>query len=177
MSESVPATWREEILGLLKGAGVRQVAWVPDAGHAHVISRLLADPDMRGIALTTEEVGVALACGAYLGGNRAVLLMQSSGVGNCVSMLALVASCRFPFVSLVTMRGEGEELNGWQVPMGRATPEVLSAMGITVRRVDEPERVGETVSAALEAAFGGGESVAVLLSQRLVGPKDWGERR
>lgn len=177
MSSSVPATWQEEIFGLLKGAGARQVAWVPDAGHAHVISRVLADPEMRGIALTTEEEGVALACGAWLGGDRAVLLMQSSGVGNCVNMLSLVSAGRFPFLALVTMRGEWEELNEWQVPMGRATPAVLETMGVRVLRVDEPASAGETVRAALEAAFGRGEAVAVLLGQRLIGRKEWGVPR
>mgnify|MGYP001139051508 FL=1 len=111
-----------------------------------------------------------------LGGERAVLLMQSSGVGNCVNMLSLVAACRFPFVALVTMRGEWEEFNGWQEPMGKATPAVLEAMGVSVRRVDEPGRVGETVGAALDAAFGAGEAVVVLLSQRLIGRKEWGGR-
>lgn len=176
MNETATPAWQEEIFGLLKGSGVRQVAWVPDAGHAHVISRVLGDPQMRGVALTTEEEGVALACGAWLGGERAVVLMQSSGVGNCVNMLSLVAAGRFPFVALVTMRGEWEEFNGWQVPMGRATAEVLEAMGVVVRRVGEPEKVGETVRAALDAAFGAGEAVAVLLSQSLIGRKDWGSR-
>ncbi len=176
MNDMARSAWQEEIFGLLKGSGVRQVAWVPDAGHAHVISRVLGDPQMSGIVLTTEEEGVALACGAWLGGERAVLLMQSSGVGNCVNMLSLVAACRFPFVALVTMRGEWEEFNGWQEPMGRATPKVLEAMGVAVRRVDEPEMVGETVRAALDAAFEAGEAVAVLLSQSLIGRKDWGGR-
>jgi sulfopyruvate decarboxylase alpha subunit len=174
MSAAAPKAWQEEIYALLKRSAVRQVAWVPDAGHAHVISRVLANPQMRGVPLTTEEEGVALACGAWLGGDRAVLLMQSSGVGNCVNMLSLVGSCRFPFLALVTMRGEWEEFNGWQVPMGQATQTVLEAMGVSVLRVDEPERVGETVGAALDAAFLGGGAVAVLLGQRLVGRKEWG---
>ncbi len=176
MNGSVSTSWQEEIYGLLRRSGVRQVAWVPDAGHAHVISRVLADPGMRGIVLTTEEEGVALACGAWLGGERTVLLMQSSGVGNCVNMLSLVRACRFPLVALVTMRGEREELNERQVPMGGATPTVLEAMGVTVRRADVPERVGEIVRVTLDAAFGAGESVAVLLSQRLIGRKEWGAR-
>ena len=101
-----PAAWQEEIFSILKEGGVRQVAYVPDAGHSHVIRRVHADPDMRGVVLTTEEEGVALVSGAWLGGQRAVLLMQSSGVGNCINMLSLMQNCRFPFLSLVTMRGE-----------------------------------------------------------------------
>ena len=177
MSTPEHAAWQEEIYSLLKEAGVRQVAWVPDAGHARVISRVLADPGMVGIPLTTEEEGVALACGAWLGGDRAVLLVQSSGVGNCVNMLSLVESCRFPFLALVTMRGEWEEFNGWQVPMGRATPRVLEEMGVKVVRVDEPGQVGPAVREALAAAYGEDGAVAVLLGQRLTGRKDWGGGR
>ncbi|HPA51466.1 MAG TPA: thiamine pyrophosphate-binding protein [Thermoanaerobaculia bacterium] len=175
VSDPVPAPWQEEVFSALKGAGVRQVAWVPDAGHAHVIDRVLADPGLLGIPLTTEEEGVALACGAALGGDRAVLLMQSSGVGNCVNMLSVVSTCRFPFLALVTMRGEWEERNEWQEPMGRATRTVLEAMGVTVLRAEEPGAVAGVVREALVAAFEREEAVAVLLAQRLVGRKDWGD--
>ena len=177
MNETSRLPWQEAIFWLLKEAGVRQVAWVPDAGHSHVIERVLADPGIRGIPLTTEEEGVALACGAWLGGDRAVLLMQSSGVGNCVNMLSLVSAGRFPFLALVTMRGEREERNEWQVPMGRAAGTVLEAMGVRVVRAEEPGQVGPVVRAALESAFGREEAVAVLLAQSLVGPKDWGDGR
>ncbi len=168
-----PAAWQEDIYTILKEGKVRQVAYVPDAGHAHLIRRVDADPDMRGIVLTTEEEGIAVACGAWLGGERAVLLMQSSGVGNCINMLSLVENCRFPFLCLVTMRGEWGEFNPWQVPMSRATETCLQAMGVRVMRADTPDDVGETVRAGFDAVFNAGESVAVLLSQRLIGRKQW----
>ena len=79
---------------------------MPDAGHKVLIDRSLADNDVHSIPLTTEEEGVALAAGADLGGQRAVLLMQSSGVGNCVNLLSLIAGCRFPLLTLVSMRGD-----------------------------------------------------------------------
>ena len=103
--------------------------------------------------LTTEEEGVGLVSGAWLGGQRAVLLMQSSGVGNCVNMFSLLETCRFPFLTLVTMRGEYAEFNPWQGPMGPATQQALELMGITVLRVDDPDQVGEIVSAGFDPAF------------------------
>jgi sulfopyruvate decarboxylase alpha subunit len=170
---AAPPTWQEEIFSILKEGGVRQVAYVPDAGHSHVIRSVDADPDMRGVVLTTEEEGVATVCGAWLGGERSVLLMQSSGVGNCINMLSLVQNCRFPFFTLVTMRGEWAEFNPWQGPMGKATQGVLELMGVTVLRVNKPEEVAETVRAGFDAAFGAGEPVAILLSQSLIGRKKW----
>ena len=168
-----PPIWQDDIFSILKEGGVRQVAYVPDAGHAHVIRRVHADPEMRGVVLTTEEEGVATVCGAWLGGQRSALLMQSSGVGNCINMLSLIQNCRFPFFSLVTMRGEWAEFNPWQAPMGKATQGVLELMGVTVLRVSRPEEVAETVRAGFDAAFEGGEPVAVLLSQSLIGRKKW----
>jgi len=174
MSEEQPhSPWQEDIFNVLKQGNIRQVAYVPDAGHAHVIRRVHAEPSMRGIVLTTEEEGVAVAAGAWLGGERAALLMQSSGVGNCIFMRSLLQSCRFPFLSLVTMRGEYAEFNPWQVPMSKATQGSMELMGITVLRAERADEVEDIVSAALDAAFEGGEQVAVLLSQSLIGRKKW----
>ena len=88
--------WPDAIHAALAGLAVRQVAFVPDAGHSRLIELCQADPAMRAVVLTTEEEGVALLAGAWLGGERGVLLMQSSGVGNCVNMLALNQVCRLP---------------------------------------------------------------------------------
>lgn len=172
-STSAALPWQEQIFTLLKEAGIRQVAYVPDAGHAHVIRRVQGDPIMRDVVLTTEEEGVALVSGAWLGGQRAVLLMQSSGVGNCVNMFSLLESCRFPFLTIVTMRGEYAEFNPWQGPMGRATQSAMELMGITVLRANQADEVAELVSAGIDAAFEAGERVAVILSQRLIGRKKW----
>ena len=84
---------------------------MPDAGHSYLIRRAMANPQIQDIVCTTEEEGVAIVRGAWLGGQRAVLLMQSSGVGNCVNMLSLLRSCDLPFLTLVTMRGEDAEFN------------------------------------------------------------------
>lgn len=172
-STAATADWQEAIFKTLKHGGVRQIAYVPDAGHAHVIRRAGADPDIEDIVLTTEEEGVALCAGAWLGGQRAVLLMQSSGVGNCVNMFSLLAAADFPFLALVTMRGEYAEFNRWQAPMGQATQAALELMGIHVMRASRPDEVEPIVGAALDAAFEGGDRVAVLLSQSLIGRKQW----
>lgn len=165
--------WQEAVFKVLKNGGIDQIAYVPDAGHSHVIRSAIADPDIHDVVLTTEEEGVALCCGAWLGGQRAVLLMQSSGVGNCVNMFSLLQAGDFPFLTLVTMRGEYAEFNPWQGPMGKNTQAALELMGIHVLRVSSPEDVEEIVGAGLDAAFEAGEKVAVLLGQNLIGRKKW----
>ena len=174
MTEAVSVTdWRDDIFAALKAADIRQVGYVPDAGHARLIERVQADPDIAAVSLTTEEEGIALAAGAWLGGQRAALLMQSSGVGNCINMLSLAKACRFPLTMVVTMRGEWAEFNPWQVAMGSKTQAALELMDVLVYRVEDAASVGETVAAALDIAFNGGLATAVLLSQRLIGAKKW----
>jgi sulfopyruvate decarboxylase alpha subunit len=174
MSESAGgAGWQQAVFDTLKAGGIEQIAYVPDAGHATAIRAARADPGIRDVLLTTEEEGVALACGAWLGGQRAALLMQSSGVGNCVNMFSLLRNCQFPFLTLVTMRGEYAEFNPWQLPMGKSTPAALEMMGITVMRVSDADAVPEVIGAAIDAVFLAGEQVAVLLSQSLIGRKQW----
>jgi len=170
-------SWPIQIYKTLKEFGVSQISYVPDAGHSRLIELSHGDDAIQTTVLTTEEEGVALSAGAWLGGDRAVLLMQSSGVGNCVNMLSLVASCRIPFLALVTMRGEWAEFNPWQVPMGKATPQALEIMGVTVFRLDRPEDAEEVVSAACSLAFESDQQVAVLISQRMLGRKKWTETR
>ncbi len=164
-------TWQADVFAALQAASITQLAYVPDAGHAHLIEAAHADPAMQAIVLTTEEEGIALAAGAWLGGKRACLLMQSSGVGNCINMLSLPVNCRMPFLTLVTMRGEWGEFNPWQVPMGAATPAVLTAAGVHVHRADHPAEAADTVAAAASLAFDSCVPVAVLFSQRLIGSK------
>jgi len=165
--------WPDGIYAALKAAGIGQMSFVPDAGHARLIDRLTADPGVVCNVLTTEEEGVAISVGAWLGGQKSVLLVQSSGVGNCINMLSLPMIGRFPFMMLVTMRGEWGEFNPWQVPMGQAVRPTLEAMGLTVLRVETPEDVVETVAMAARMAFDADQQIAVLIGQRLIGRKKW----
>ncbi len=170
-STSESSGWQHRLYDLLRENGVTQFAYVPDAGHAILIDRSLADGEVHSIALTTEEEGVALAAGAHLGGARAVLMMQSSGVGNCINFLSLIKGGKFPFLTLISMRGEYGEGNPWQFPMGQAVTPVLEAMGIICLSVETPDEVVPTVQAALTMAFKSGNGVAVLLTQKLIGAK------
>lgn len=165
--------WSEDVYRTLKRAEIRQVTYVPDAGHARLITLCHDDPDLRTVTLTSEEEGVGMACGAWLGGDRSVVLMQSSGVGKVVNALGMVAACRFPWLAIVTMRGEWGEFNPWQLPMGQAAPDVLARMGVIVQRVDAAEEAAPAVGAAARLAFDGGAAVAVLLSQRVLGAKEF----
>ena len=168
--------WPDAVHRELAAATIRMVGYVPDAGHKRLIELCQADKAMRTVVLSTEEEGIGLAAGAWLGGERSVLLMQSSGVGNLVNSLGMVKECRFPLVMLVTMRGEEGEFNPWQVPMGQATRVVLEAMGTIVHRPANAEEIAPTLNAALRLAYNSYASVAVLIPQRVIGIKSFQEQ-
>ena len=165
--------WPDRLYATFKRAGIRQVGYVPDAGHARLIDHCRADPEIRDIVLTTEEEGVALAAGAWLGGQRAALLMQSSGLGNCINMLSLARSCRFPLLMLITMRGEWEEFNPWQEPMGSIVDPVLKLCEAEIYRARKPDEVEGLTERAVQTVFGGERIAALVLSQELIGKKVW----
>jgi sulfopyruvate decarboxylase alpha subunit len=174
MSESLD--WPFEIHRILSAAKLRQIGYVPDAGHKRLIELCQADRAMRAVPLTTEEEGIGLAVGAWLGGERCALLMQSSGVGNVINALGTIKECRIPLPMLITMRGEYGEFNPWQVPMGQATPAVLEAMGVVVQPVREAENIPAAVDAALRLAYNSYVATAVLISQKVIGIKSFQEQ-
>jgi sulfopyruvate decarboxylase alpha subunit len=168
--------WPTEVHHELSAAGVRIVGYVPDAGHKRLIELCQADAGMRTVVLTSEEEGIGLTAGAWLGGERCALLMQSSGVGNVINALGMVRECRFPLLTIVTMRGQQGEFNPWQVPMGQATRAVLETMGTIVHLADSAEDIAPTVNAALRLAYKSYASTAVLISQRVIGIKSFEEQ-
>ena len=167
------ADWPVQLHSVFRRARIAHVSYVPDAGHTALINRCIGDPDITTNVLTTEEEGVAIATGAWLGGTRAAILMQSSGVGNCINMLSLPVIARIPLLMLVTMRGEWAEFNPWQNPMGRATEATLQAIGVTVLRADTARDLVDTVQQATTMAYDGDQQIAVLIGQRLLGAKKW----
>ncbi|MFZ1884761.1 MAG: thiamine pyrophosphate-binding protein [Rhodoplanes sp.] len=171
MAPKAAPKWPDQIFQKLREAEVTQVTYVPDAGHARLIDLCHQDSDMKTTVLTTEEEGIGVLAGAWLGGDRGVLLMQSSGVGNCINTLSMARVCGFPLVMIVTMRGQWGEANPWQVPMGQITADNLRLAGVVVYEVSDPDMAALAVEAAARIAFNGGLSAAVLLSQGMLGTK------
>jgi sulfopyruvate decarboxylase alpha subunit len=167
-TESHPA-WPDQIHAHFKRVGVRQVGYVPDTGHSRLIKLCQADAEITDVVLTSEAEGAGLVAGAALGGERAALLMQSSGVGNCINMFSLLQNCSFPCLILVTMRGEFADFNPWQVPMGSITEQVLKLSGFLTFRAEQAEDIDAIVGSGRDMAYDGNLRIAIILSQRMVG--------
>ncbi|MFZ1102016.1 MAG: thiamine pyrophosphate-binding protein [Hyphomicrobiaceae bacterium] len=168
--------WSTDVFRAMRERNIATVCTVPDGGLTLLLRLVEADSAMRLVTLSTEPEGIGVATGCWLGGGRAMIAMQSSGVGNCINALGLPAALRAPCLMLVTMRGQWGEFNPWQVPMGQATRPALEAVGVKCFPVERPEEVGETFAAAADLAFHSRVSAAVLVSQRIVGAKGFGQK-
>lgn len=174
-SENPGAAWYRQSYEVLKHARAELFCYVPDAGIDPLIRMAYADSTVRPVVLTTEEEGVGICCGAWLGGRRAVLMIQSSGVGNCINAFSLATNTRVPLLTLVSMRGEWGEGNRWQIPMGRTIEEAMKLAGFTVYRATRADEAAKLIEGAATMAYQSEQMVAVLLSQRLIGAKVFDE--
>jgi sulfopyruvate decarboxylase TPP-binding subunit len=150
---------------------------VPDAGHSRLIEACQKSNSVRTLALDDRggrhrDRRRRLAGRPALGAADAELGRRATPI----NLMGLTKTLRMPFLTLITMRGDYGEFNSWQYPMGQGTPKVLEAMGVLLYSVDKADEVKATVDAAARAAFNGGQSVAVLLRQKLIGIKDFGKK-
>ena len=171
MTDMTIDIWSKLIFDKLVDAGVTLFSYVPDFGNDRIVKLADAHNETRAVLLTSEEEGVALCAGADLVGERAVLCMQSSGVGNCPNMLSLVQGGRFPMLMVVTMRGDYGEQNPWQYPMGQAVVPVLEAMGVLTIKIERDDELEAGIAAAISASFSAGQGVALILTQKFLGAK------
>jgi sulfopyruvate decarboxylase alpha subunit len=171
MTHSKKNAWSSELFNLFRDGGVTLFPFIPDAGNARLIELATAHNETRPVLLTSEEEGVAVCAGADLVGKRGVLCMQSSGVGNCPNFLSLAKGGDFPILLMVSMRGDYGEQNPWQYPMGQAVDPILHAMGVLTFWVERSEDLKTAATAALSASGKGGQSAALILSQKFLGAK------
>ena len=173
---STATDWSTDVFREMKSRDIATVCTVPDGGLTQLLKMIEAERQMLLVTLSTEEEGIGIATGCWLGGKRAMIAMQSSGVGNCINALGLPSAFRAPCLMLVTMRGQWGEFNPWQVPMGQAVKPALEAVGVRCFPVDKPAEVAETFIAAADIAFNSRVSAAVLISQRVIGAKGFGQK-
>jgi len=165
------AEWSGAMFDMLRDAGVTLFAHVPDAGNDRLIALVEEHNDTRAVLLTTEEEGVAICAGADLVGGRAILCMQSSGLGNCPNYLSLAKGGRFPLLMMISMRGDYGEQNPWQYPMGAAVETLLKAAGVLIFKVERRDELEAATTAAVNATVRGAQAAAIVLSQKFLGAK------
>ena len=165
--------WSQETYQVLKNNGVEVVTYVPEGGVKDLIALCDDDPDMDLVSLTNESEGNCVLAGAWLGGKKGVFLMQGSGAGNCINNFGLNIAGRFPLLAVIALRGSWGEGNYWMIYQGRTMRRILEEVGFKVYEVDKVEDAAPTIEAGLKMAFNADAQVAVILSQRLTGTKEF----
>jgi sulfopyruvate decarboxylase TPP-binding subunit len=177
MSENLDSTggidWSADVFQSLKDQDITQVGFVADGGMKNIISRCQAEPTMSTIALSSEEEGPSLMAGAWLGGAKGCVVMQSTGVGNCINTFSMSEVCQFPLLVLVSARSTWSEGNRWQVPMGQRARKYFEMAGFHTHFVERPEDAGPTVAAGAKQAYNTLNGVGVFFSQRVMGVKEF----
>src|SRR5204862_4492801 len=125
----VVAGWARGVCRGFSALGIREIVWVPDNPLSHVLRALEDHPDVRTTIATREEEAFGIAAGLYLGGHRPTVMLQSSGLGNSINALtSLLVPYQIPVLMIVSMRGDANEWNSAQVPMGRAVAAICDAI-------------------------------------------------
>jgi sulfopyruvate decarboxylase alpha subunit len=165
-------SWHEIVLRTLKRNEVRLVPYVPDRVLTTLIKSLHADPFFTTFATAREEEAVGIVTGAWMGGLRGAILMQTSGFATLANVLAsLVVPCQIPLIMLVSERGTLGEFNYGQSLVCRTMRPVLDSLAIehhTMTRLDELEFI---VDRSIKQAVATQAPVALILSPLLTGGK------
>ena len=162
--------WSKAIADALRRNGIHTYATVPDFIVSHVLEHLWADDECKVITVTREEEGLGLLSGAYLAGQRGCLLMQNSGLGNCVNTIAsLNVASQIPVVMVLSHRGDLGEYNAAQVPMGQAAERVLEALEVRTLQPHTVEELEAEADGLIKLAYTRSLPVAFLLPNDLTG--------
>jgi sulfopyruvate decarboxylase TPP-binding subunit len=170
MSET--QSWHEIVRDRLKANEVRLVPYVPDRVFTPLIGALHADPFFTAFPCTREEEAIGIVTGAWMGGLRAAVLMQTSGFATIPNVLAsLVVPSQIPALIFVSERGTLGEFNLGQAMVCRTMRPVLQSLGIehhTITRLDE---LAFIVDRSIRQAVATQAPVTFILSPLLTGGK------
>lgn len=152
------------ILKELKKGGVDFAVSVPCKLLSGLILALEKDSDIKYFHVTREEEGVGICAGAFLGGKFPCIVMQNSGIGNCINALSsLLALYRIPVVFVISHRGTpGEKINA-QFQMAQLTEGFLDLLRIPVFKFRDRSQVNNELAAIAKHAWVIEYPVAVLM--------------
>lgn len=154
----------EVVYKSLKNVGIDFVVSLPCVNLGKVMEMVDCDPDMIHVPVTREEEGLGICAGAFFGGKKPAILMQNSGIGNSVNVLAsLYELYKIPIIMIISHRGTEGEFISAQVPMGKATPGVLDALNVAYFNPKTPEEAMEIIPQAWKLSERGGAPVGILL--------------
>jgi sulfopyruvate decarboxylase alpha subunit len=170
--ETPENSWHGIVLQTLKRNDIRLVPYVPDRVLTTLIKNLHADPFFTTFPTAREEEAVGIVSGAWMGGMRGAVLMQTSGFATLANVLASLAiPYQIPLIMFVSERGTLGEFNYGQSLVCRTMRPVLDSLAMehhTATRLDEFEFI---VDRSIKQAITTQAPVALILSPLLTGGK------
>jgi sulfopyruvate decarboxylase alpha subunit len=171
-ASSRTAAWHEIVLATLKSNDVRLVVYVPDRVLTPLIKALDEDAFFRCFATTREEEAVGIVTGAWMGGMRGAVLMQTSGFATLANALAsLVVPCQIPALLFVSERGTLGEFNLGQAMVCRTMRPLLDSLAIVHHTITRQDELAFIVDRSIKQAMATQAPVAFILSPLLTGGK------
>jgi len=154
----------QAIYNAMKDVGIDFVVTLPCVNLGKIMKMVECDDAIIHVPVTREEEGFGICAGAFMGGKKPAILMQNSGLGNSVNVLAsLYELYKLPVLMIMSHRGTNGEFMSAQIPMGTATPKLLDALEIPRFNPKTPEESLEIIPKAWEIAVTLGTPVGILL--------------
>lgn len=154
----------EAVYNALKKSGIDFVVSLPCVNLGKIMKMVDSDQDITHVPVTREEEGFGICAGAFIGGKSPAMLMQNSGLGNSVNVLAsLFELYKLPVMIIMSHRGTEGEFMSAQIPMGKATPKVLDALEIPYFNPKTPDDALNVITKAWQIAKTKGTPVGILL--------------
>ena len=172
MDEEAQSTWHGTVRDVLKRNQVKLITYVPDNVLRPLIDGVHADPFFTTFSCTREEEAVGIVAGAWMGGLRGIVLMQTSGFATLPNVIAsLAVPFQIPVLMMVSERGTLGEFNIGQSLVARTMRPVLEALAVehhTMTRLDEVEFI---VDRSITQAIATRAPCVFILSPLLTGGK------
>jgi sulfopyruvate decarboxylase alpha subunit len=171
-SQTRAIAWHDIVLATLKANDVRLVVYVPDRVFTPLIKDIHADPFFNAIAATREEEALGIITGAWMGGLRGAVLMQTSGFGTIPNALAsLVVPCQIPALIFVSERGTLGEFNLGQALVCKTMRPVLNSLAVENITITRQDELAFTLDRSIKQAVATQAPVTFILSPLLTGGK------
>jgi sulfopyruvate decarboxylase alpha subunit len=166
------APWHEIVLATLKANDVRLVVYVPDRVFTPLIKAIHADSFFTTFAATREEEALGVVTGAWMGGMRGAVLMQTSGFATIPNALAsLVVPSQIPALIFVSERGTLGEFNLGQALVCKTMRPVLDSLAVENITITRHDELAFIVDRSIKQAVATQAPVTFILSPLLTGGK------
>lgn len=149
----------------LHQANVGLVATLPESHLKSIYVAIDEDPDIQMVRVSNEADLPGLIAGSYVGGTRALMISENSGLRQACEPIARFSFAhQIPLVMVVSYRGDFGESNWWGHNHAQVMPPLLEALRIPMKIVDRIDDLPSMVSKAFDHAYASQWPVCLVLT-------------